>query len=247
MYHVYKKKKCLGALARAHIPLVAQAVWLLHADDGTTKLGPHPNKAVANCWFMTQKCQCQKAARVRLLRRYSYSTHSCDSKSRSIYFPSHVKKTVHHQPTLLHNKIPSPSACTVPTQLNSYSIMEGSLVSRIWSVRIQGMDISMGNWMRRPMVSSRKNSRNQSWDRSQHCCSASEMQEIPPRREGTRVTPTGKAAREVHMRQLLQPHIGLVLGMEHFSRVSLFLNPDYVHAVWALCNGKKKKGSFILL
>lgn len=177
---MYIKKKCLGALARAHIPLVAQAVWLLHADDGTTKLGPHPNKAVANCWFMTQKCQCQKAARVRLLRRYSYSTHSCDSKSRNIYFPSHVKKTVHHQPTLLHNKIPSPSACTVPTQLNSYSIMEGSLVSRIWSVRIQGMDISMGNWMRRPMVSSRKNSRNQSWDRSQHCCSASEMQEIPP-------------------------------------------------------------------
>lgn len=54
--------------------------------------------------------------------------------------------------------------------------MEGSLVSRIWSVRIQGMDISMGNWMRRPMVSSRKNSRNQSCDRSQHCWRASENQ-----------------------------------------------------------------------
>lgn len=55
----------------------------------------------------------------------------------------------------------------------SYSIMEGSLVSRIWSVRIQGMDISIGNWIRRPMVNSRKNSRNQSWERSQHCCRAS--------------------------------------------------------------------------
>lgn len=55
----------------------------------------------------------------------------------------------------------------------SYSIMEGSLVSRIWSVRIQGIDISIGNWMRRPMVNSRKNSRNQSWERSQHCCRAS--------------------------------------------------------------------------
>lgn len=51
--------------------------------------------------------------------------------------------------------------------------MEGSLVSRIWSVRIQGMDISIGNWIRRPMVNSRKNSRNQSWERSQHCCRAS--------------------------------------------------------------------------
>ena len=55
----------------------------------------------------------------------------------------------------------------------SYSIMEGSLVSKIWSVRIQGMDISMGNWIRRPMVNSRKNSLNQSWERSQHCCRAS--------------------------------------------------------------------------
>lgn len=55
----------------------------------------------------------------------------------------------------------------------SYSIMEGSLVSRMWSVRIQGMDISMGNWIRRPMVSSRKNSLNHSWERSQHCCRAS--------------------------------------------------------------------------
>lgn len=27
----------------------------------------------------------------------------------------------------------------------SYSIMEGSLVSRMWSVRIHGIDISMGN------------------------------------------------------------------------------------------------------
>ena len=180
---------------------------------------------------MTHKCQCQEAARVHLLTRYSYSTHSCDSKSRNIYFPSHVKKTVHHQPTLLHDKIPSLSTCRVPTQpIDSYSIMEGSLVSRIWSVRIHGMDISMGNWMRRPMVSSRKNSRNQSWDRSQHCCSASERQRRSPRREGTHVTPTGMAGREVHERQLLQPHIGLVLGMEHFSRVSLFLNPDHVHA-----------------
>ena len=55
----------------------------------------------------------------------------------------------------------------------SYSIIEGSLVSKIWSVRIQGMDISMGNWIRRPMVNSRKNSLNQSWERSQHCCRAS--------------------------------------------------------------------------
>ena len=57
----------------------------------------------------------------------------------------------------------------------SYSIMEGSLVSRMWSVRIHGIDISMGNWIRRPMVSSRKNSLNHSWDRSQHCCRASEQ------------------------------------------------------------------------
>lgn len=55
--------------------------------------------------------------------------------------------------------------------------MEGSLVSRMWSVRIQGMDISMGNWIRRPMVSSRKNSLNHSWDRSQHCCRASGQRE----------------------------------------------------------------------
>lgn len=169
---------------------------------------------------------------MRLLTRYSYSTHSCDSKSRNIYFPSHVKKTVHHWPTLLHNKIPSPSTCTVPPQpIGSYSIMEGSLVSRIWSVRIQGMDISMGNWMRRPMVSSRKNSRNQSWDRSQHCCSASETQRRSPRREGTHITTMGMAANEVHKRQLLQLHIGLVLGVEHFSGMSSFLNPDHVHAV----------------
>lgn len=52
--------------------------------------------------------------------------------------------------------------------------MDASLVSRMWSVRIQGMDISMGNWILRPMVSSRKNSRNHSWERSQHCCSVSE-------------------------------------------------------------------------
>ena len=51
--------------------------------------------------------------------------------------------------------------------------MEASLVSRMWSVRIQGMDISMGNWILRPMVSSRKNSLNQSWERSQHCCKVS--------------------------------------------------------------------------
>ncbi len=55
----------------------------------------------------------------------------------------------------------------------SHSIIEASLVSRMWSVRIQGTDISIGNWMRRPIVSSRKNSRNQSWDKSQHCCSVS--------------------------------------------------------------------------
>ena len=55
----------------------------------------------------------------------------------------------------------------------AHSIMEDSLVSRMWSVRIQGMDISMGNWILRPMVSSRKNSRNHSWDRSQQCCRAS--------------------------------------------------------------------------
>lgn len=46
----------------------------------------------------------------------------------------------------------------------------------MWSVRIQGMDISMGNWIRRPMVSSRKNSLNHNWDRSQHCCRASDQQ-----------------------------------------------------------------------
>lgn len=47
----------------------------------------------------------------------------------------------------------------------------------MWSVRIQGIDISIGNWMRRPIVSSRKNSRNQSWERSQHCCSVSETRQ----------------------------------------------------------------------
>lgn len=35
------------------------------------------------------------------------------------------------------------------------------------------MDISMGNWILRPIVSSRKNSLNQSWERSQHCCKVS--------------------------------------------------------------------------
>lgn len=66
---------------------------------------------------------------------------------------------------------PPPPPQELPSWPNaaSYSIMEGSLVSRIWSVRIQGIDISMGNWIRRPMVNSRKNSRNQSWERSQHC------------------------------------------------------------------------------
>lgn len=54
-----------------------------------------------------------------------------------------------------------------------YSIMDASFVSRIWSVRIHGMDISMGNWILRPIVSSRKNSLNQSWERSQHCCKVS--------------------------------------------------------------------------
>lgn len=208
---------------------------------------PHPNRAVANCWFMMRKRSARTAC-VHLLMRYLYSAHSCDSKSRNIYFTSHLKQTVHHQPTLLRNKIPTPSTRTVPTQpIGSYSIMEGSLVSRIWSVRIQGMDISMGNWMRRPMVSSRKNSRNQSWDRSQHCCSASEIQRRSPQREGTHVTPTGMAVREGHKRQLLQPHVGQVLGGEHFSGMSPFLNLDHVHAVWALCNGRTKKGSFLLL
>lgn len=60
--------------------------------------------------------------------------------------------------------------------------MEGSLVSRMWSVRIQGMDISMGNWIRRPMVSSRKNSLNHSWDKSQHCCRASGKRETGSRK-----------------------------------------------------------------
>lgn len=55
----------------------------------------------------------------------------------------------------------------------SYSIIDASLVSKIWSVRIQGMDISMGNWILLPMVSSKKNSLNHSWDRSQHCCRVS--------------------------------------------------------------------------
>lgn len=57
-----------------------------------------------------------------------------------------------------------------------YSIMDASFVSRMWSVRIQGMDISMGNWILRPIVSSRKNSLNQSWERSQHCCKVSAKQ-----------------------------------------------------------------------
>lgn len=79
-------------------------------------------------------------------------------------------------PTTLHsgNLLSRPSPA-------SYSIMEGSLVSKIWSVRIHGMDISIGNWIRRPMVNSRKNSRNQSWDRSQHCCRASESIREEPR------------------------------------------------------------------
>lgn len=55
----------------------------------------------------------------------------------------------------------------------THSIMDASFVSRMWSVRIQGMDISMGNWILRPIVSSRKNSLNQSWERSQHCCRVS--------------------------------------------------------------------------
>ena len=189
---------------------------------------PHPNRAVANCSFMMHKCQCQEAARVCLLTRYSYSTHSCDSKSRNNYFPSYIKKTVHHQPTLLQNKIPSPRTCTVPTQpINSYSIMEGSLVSRIWSVRIQGMDISMGNWMRRPMVSSRKNSRNQSWDRSQHCCSASKTQRrYPPKMGGHPRYPHGGSKQGS-----AQETAAAASCMEHCSRMSLFLNPDHVHAV----------------
>lgn len=103
--------------------------------------------------------------------------HSYDSRSRNIYLPPTSKTLLSTSLPFILNKIPTPSTCTVPVEpISSYSIIEGSLVSKIWSVRIQGMDISMGNWMRRPMVSSKKNSRNQSWDRSQHCCRASGMQ-----------------------------------------------------------------------
>lgn len=151
--------------------------------------------------------------------------HSCDSRSRNIYLPPTSKRLLSTSLPFFLNKIPNPSTCTVPTEhIGSYSIMEGSLVSKIWSVRIQGMDISMGNWMRRPMVSSKKNSRNQSWDRSQHCCRASGMERrsmLPPHYspgEGSEGTAQEAAA------------AASLLGMEHFSRMSLVLNPDHVHA-----------------
>ena len=38
---------------------------------------------------------------------------------------------------------------------NTYSMYDEFLVSRIWSMSIQGMDISMGNWIRAPIVISR--------------------------------------------------------------------------------------------
>ena len=41
--------------------------------------------------------------------------------------------------------------------------MAGDFVSKMWSVRIQGIDISMGNWIRFPIVISRKNSRYHNW------------------------------------------------------------------------------------
>ena len=56
---------------------------------------------------------------------------------------------------------------------NTYSIIDASLVSKMWSVRIQGMDISIGNWILLPIVNSRKNSRNHNCERSQHCWSVS--------------------------------------------------------------------------
>lgn len=157
-----------------------------------TKLCADPNTAVANCWFMMHKqvpvsgsSQCAFANELFTQCTLMWQ----QGKKYSLFFSFLVKETAHHQPTLLQKKTASLSEGTDPPQpISSYSIMEGSLVSRIWSVRIQGMDISMGNWMRRPMVSSRKNSRNQSWDRSQHCCSASETQRRSPQWEGTKVT-----------------------------------------------------------
>lgn len=146
--------------------------------------------------------------------------HSCDSRSRNIYLPPTSKRLLITSLPFFLNKTPNPSTCMVPMEpISSYSIMEGSLVSKMWSVRIQGMDISMGNWMRRPMVSSRKNSRNQSWDRSQHCCRASGMQRgsmSRPRYSPGHDTEAAAAA--------------LLLGMEPFSRMPLVLNPDHVHA-----------------
>ena len=38
---------------------------------------------------------------------------------------------------------------------NTYSMYDEFLVSRMWSMSIQGMDISMGNWIRAPIVISR--------------------------------------------------------------------------------------------
>lgn len=85
------------------------------------------------------------------------------------------------------------------------------------------MDISMGNWMRRPMVSSRKNSLNQSWDRSQHCCRASVTH------RGSLLPPcyTPGDGREGRTQEAAAA--AFLLGMECFSRMSLVLNPDHVH------------------
>jgi hypothetical protein len=75
---------------------------------------------------------------------------------------------------LILNECVKVHACVPrPQREDTHSIIDASLVSRMWSVRIQGIDISMGNWILLPMVSSRKNSRNHSWERSQHCCSVS--------------------------------------------------------------------------
>ena len=63
--------------------------------------------------------------------------------------------------------------CKTKFYLPTYSIMDGSLVSKMWSVNIHGIDISIGNCIRSPMVISKKNSRYHNWDRSQHCCNVS--------------------------------------------------------------------------
>lgn len=177
--------------------------WLYMLSDccvqtATTKLTGYPNAAIPNCWFMmdeqgpvSRSSQCASANELFIhytltqqqVKKHVFFFHPCQRDSSSPAYPSpnqNLKPHWRHSP-------PQPTI--------SYSIMEGSLVSRIWSVRIQGMDISMGNWMRRPIVSSRKNSRNQSWDRSQHCCSASATQRDPPV-EGLRSHP--RMERKLH-------------------------------------------------